>query len=240
MNVLSKGIARAAPPALRNLPIPIEGVEVAAYEIPTDAPESDGTLEWHSTTLVVVHARAGGVRGIGYTYADAAAAHVVAQRLAPLLEGSDAMQTGARWLDMVRAIRNLGRAGLCATAISAADAALWDLKAKWLGLPLADLLGRCRESIAVYGSGGFTSYSTARLAEQLGGWAGEGMRFVKMKVGRRPDEAPGRVEAARKAIGGQTELFIDANGAYTRKEALAQAEAFAEYQVSWFEEPVSS
>jgi L-alanine-DL-glutamate epimerase-like enolase superfamily enzyme len=229
---------RVFPP--QDFSVSIDSLAVAAYEVPTDAAESDGTLEWHSTTLVVVHADGGGWRGLGYTYADTATARLIADKLAPLLEGRDAMQTGARWRDMVRAIRNLGRAGVGAMAVSAVDTALWDLKAKVLGVSLAHLLAACRDSIPIYGSGGFTSYTQERLAAQLGGWADQGMRFVKMKVGREPSEDGARVAAARRAIGERTELFVDANGAYARKQALAQAQSFAECGVSWFEEPVSS
>jgi L-alanine-DL-glutamate epimerase-like enolase superfamily enzyme len=219
---------------------PITGCAVCAYAIPTDAPESDGTLEWNSTTLVTVEVRAGGHAGLGYTYADTATALLANEKLAPLLQGRDADDIPARWSDMVRAIRNLGRPGIAAMAISAADNALWDLKAKRLDMPLARLLGRCRDAIPVYGSGGFTSYAPQRLRAQLGGWAEQGLRFVKMKVGRNPSEDPERVRAARQAIGERVGLFVDANGAYARKQALAMALAFCEHGVSWFEEPVSS
>ncbi|HYY60209.1 MAG TPA: enolase C-terminal domain-like protein [Burkholderiales bacterium] len=217
----------------------IDHVAAGAYRIPTDAPESDGTLEWNSTTLVTVHVEAAGVRGFGYTYASRAAAVVVDDTLTPAIAGRDALDTGARWRDMLRAVRNIGRPGVGSMAIAAVDIALWDLKAKVLGVPLARLLGACRDAIAVYGSGGFTSYLRERLAEQLGGWAAEGMRYVKMKVGRTPQDDPARVRAARRAIE-NCELFVDANGAYTRKQALTEAAAFAEQGVTWFEEPVSS
>jgi L-alanine-DL-glutamate epimerase-like enolase superfamily enzyme len=218
---------------------PLEELSVAAYTIPTDVPESDGTLEWRATTLVVVHATCGGTRGLGYTYADRAAATLIAGKLAPLLQGRDALDIPARWADMARELRNVGVPGLGAMAISAVDSALWDAKAKLLGVPLATLLGRARDAIAVYGSGGFTSYDTDELCEQLGAWAQSGMRFVKMKVGREVQADARRVRAAGRAIG-MTELFVDANGAYTRKEALAQAALFAASGVTWFEEPVSS
>src|ERR671934_1579116 len=162
----------------------IDHVTVGAYRIPTDAPESDGTLEWNSTTLVTVHVEAAGVRGFGYTYASRAAAMVVDDLLTPALVGRDALDTGARWRDMVRAVRNIGRPGVASMAIAAVDTAIWDAKAKLLGMPLARLLGPCRDAIAVYGSGGFTSYLRARLTHHLGGWAADGMRYVKMKVGR--------------------------------------------------------
>jgi L-alanine-DL-glutamate epimerase-like enolase superfamily enzyme len=220
--------------------VPIAKVGVAAYTIPTDAPESDGTLAWDSTTLVLAELEAGGMHGIGYTYADTATAALIRDKLAPLLHGADALQTAARWQDMVRAVRNLGRPGICSMAIAAVDTALWDWKARRLDLPLATLLGAVRQAIPAYGSGGFTSYSEERLRDQLAGWVQDGMRMVKMKVGRAPEQDTARVRAARAAIGDGPQLFVDANGAYGRKQALALAQAFAQSGVSWFEEPVSS
>ena len=218
----------------------IEKPQVAAYTVPTDAPESDGTLEWSATTLVVLTLSAGGMRGLGYGYADGATARLIADRLAPLLEDRDACDIPARKAELERAVRNLGRPGICAMALSIVDVALWDLKAKILGVSLARLLGRCRDAVPAYGSGGFTSYSVERLREQLGGWASDGLRFVKMKIGRDPHADLARVREARSAIGETADLFVDANGAYSRKQALAQAEAFAQSRVAWFEEPVSS
>lgn len=218
----------------------IDSVNVSAYTIPTDGLESDGTFSWESTTLVLVRVEGGGMTGIGYGYADAATATLIRDRLAPLLLRQDALAINARWRDMVVAIRNLGRPGICSMAISAVDAGLWDLKGRLLGQPVAVLLGRARSAIPVYGSGGFTNYPIARLQEQLRGWAAEGMRYVKMKIGREPDKDLGRVKAARDAIGHDTALFVDANGAGERKQALAAANRFAEHGVVWFEEPVSS
>jgi len=219
---------------------PIDSVEVRAYTVPTDAPESDGTLEWNATTLVVVHMAAAGARGLGYSYADTATATLIRDKLAPLLQGRDALATGARWIDLVRGVRNLGRPGIASMAISALDVAMWDLKAKLLGVALGTLLGPARDAIRAYGSGGFTSYSTDRLAQQLGGWARDGLTAVKMKVGRDAVADVGRVHAARRAIGDGVELFVDANGAYRQEVALRQADAFAYEDVRWFEEPVSS
>ena len=220
--------------------VPVERLAAASFTIPTETAEADGTLEWDATTLVVVEVDAGAARGLGYTYADAAAAGIVERRLSECVEGTDAMDVPAAWDAMRAAVRNIGLAGVAAAAISAVDAALWDLKARLLELPLATLLGRARESVPVYGSGGFTSYSPEQLAEQLGGWTEEGLGAVKMKVGREPEDDPARVAAARAAIGEETGLFVDANGAYSSKQALALAAAFVEHGVSWFEEPVSS
>ena len=223
------------------LEAPVQELEVASYTVPTDGPEADGTLSWDSTTIVVVHAHAGGEWGVGYTYCDAAAATLVHSKLAGVVEGRDAMAPQAAWEAMVEQIRNVGRPGVSSMAIAAVDVALWDLKARLLGLPLCKLLGMAHDSVPVYGSGGFTSYSLERLAKQLSGWVQEGIPRVKMKVGSEPERDPRRVEAARDAIGPEAELFVDANGAYSRKQALALAERFsAEQRVSWLEEPVSS
>lgn len=219
---------------------PIETIQVSAYTIPTDFPESDGTYAWDKTTLVLVEAGAGGKHGLGYSYADLATARLVKEVLAGAICDRDAMDVPAAWEAMVHAIRNLGRPGICSMAISAVDSCLWDLKARLLDLPLVKLLGAARDSVPIYGSGGFTSYSVEQLQEQLGGWVARGIPRVKMKIGTHPEQDLSRVRAAREAIGPDAELFVDANGAYTRKQALAQAEALAELGVSWFEEPVSS
>jgi L-alanine-DL-glutamate epimerase-like enolase superfamily enzyme len=219
----------------------IDLLEVAAYEIPTDAPEADGTLAWDSTTIVVVHASAGSACGVGYTYADVSTAVLIERTLAPLICGRRADRPRDAWLQMVRQTRNLGRPGIVSMAISAVDAALWDLHARLLDVPLAGLLGAVRDHVPVYGSGGFTSYNDDQLAEQLGGWVKAGIPRVKMKVGSNPADDPRRVAVARDAIGSGCELFVDANGAYSRKQAISLAERFAdESRVAWFEEPVSS
>ena len=215
-------------------------LDVSAYTIPTDAPESDGTLEWDSTTIVLVEVHARGETGIGYTYGDAAIGDLIEAKLAGVVAGRDPFDVQGAWEAMREALRNDGETGISYMAIAAVDVALWDLKARLVGLPLAKLLGRYHEEVPVYGSGGFTSYSDARLSEQLAGWVEQGITRVKMKVGREPGADPARVRAAREAIGGEPELFVDANGAYTRKQALALADTFAEFCVSWFEEPVSS
>ena len=218
----------------------IDRITASAFKIPTDAPESDGTLAWNSTTLVLVEAQAAGKTGIGYSYANTATATLIRDTLVELVRGRDAMAVPGHWVAMVQAIRNLGRPGTASMAIAAVDTALWDLKARLLGVPLVTLFGAVRDGVAVYGSGGFTSYSIAKLQKQLGDWSDTGIARVKMKVGRHPAQDIERVREARHAIGPNTQLFVDANGAYSRKQALAMAEAFAKFGVTWFEEPVSS
>lgn len=208
--------------------------------MPTDFPESDGTLEWNSTTIVLVSSYAGDKRGLGYTYADTATARLIQDLLSEAVKGQDAMAPSASWNAMVARTRNLGRPGIVSMAISAVDIALWDLKAHLLNLPLARLLGAVRESVPIYGSGGFTSYSEPQLQRQLRGWAEQGISRMKMKIGRDAAADVRRVAIARAAIGPEIGLFVDANGAYSRKQALIQAQKFADLNVSWFEEPVSS
>ncbi|MHB8813735.1 MAG: enolase C-terminal domain-like protein [Steroidobacteraceae bacterium] len=220
--------------------VPIDQIKVSAFKVPTEVRESDGTLAWDSTTLVLVEAHAAGTTGIGYSYADTATATLIKDKLIGVVCGCDAMSVPRSWLQMVQTIRNLGRPGIASMAISAVDTALWDLKARLLEVPVAVLFGAVRDAVPIYGSGGFTSYTIAGLQKQLGGWAEAGISRVKMKVGRDPDADIERVRAAREAIGPRTELFVDANGAYGRKQALAMADAFADFGVSWFEEPVSS
>jgi L-alanine-DL-glutamate epimerase-like enolase superfamily enzyme len=218
----------------------VENIAVSCYTVPTETPESDGTLSWTETTLVLVEAQAGGEKGIGYSYADVATGKLVESLLSDVVKGKNAFDVPAAHISMVRKIRNLGRPGIASMAISAVDNALWDLKSRLLGVSLLDLLGAVRESAMIYGSGGFTSYSIAELQKQLGDWAARGIKMVKMKIGREPEADFDRVRAAREAIGSSVELCVDANGAYSRKQALAHAELFAELDVRWFEEPVSS
>lgn len=218
----------------------ISTTDVRVYTVPTDAPEADGTFAWESTTMVLVRVSAGGKEGLGYTYADASAGKVVKELLEKVVLGRDVFAQGEILQAMYRQVRNSGEVGVTAMAISAIDNALWDLRARLLETPLVSLLGSVREGIAVYGSGGFTTYDDRQLEGQLGGWAEQGFEMVKMKVGTHPEDDPRRVRVARAAIGGEVKLFVDANGAYTVTQALELGERFAESGVRWFEEPVSS
>jgi L-alanine-DL-glutamate epimerase-like enolase superfamily enzyme len=190
--------------------------------------------------VVGAEVSAGEATGLGYTYGAGAIAQLITGTLSAVVSGRDALAVPGAWWAMVGAVRNIGWPGVAAMAISAVDVALWDLKAKLLDVSLADLLGRAHECVPVYGSGGLTSYSEPELRAQLSGWVEDGIPRVKMKVGRDPSADPARVRAARQAIGPDAELFVDANGAYSRQQALALAEEFADAGVSWFEEPVSS
>ncbi|KAA0015880.1 enolase C-terminal domain-like protein [Antrihabitans cavernicola] len=223
----------------------VDDVEVAAYTVPTDAHEGDGTLTWNATTIVVVQVRAGDTVGTGWTYGPTACASVVRDMLADIVIGRDPLDVGAAYEAMVRAVRNAGRPGAIGYAISAVDVALWDLKARLLGVALHRLLGSVRTEVPIYGSGGFTTCDAPQLRTQLSRWVFEqAIPRVKIKVGESwgatPDRDLARIEQTRRIIGDRTELYVDANGGYTRKQAIRMMSAVEDYDVRWFEEPVSS
>jgi L-alanine-DL-glutamate epimerase-like enolase superfamily enzyme len=220
----------------------IDGVDVTAYEIPTETDqESDGTLVWDSTTIVVVEVSAGGRTGLGYTYCDPAAAAVIESKLAPLLEQADPMLPQKVWAQMQMQSRQLGHDGVAAMAASAVDVALWDLKAKLLGVSLADLLPRYRQSAPIYGSGGFCNYTPEQLRDQVRGWAQDGFTSIKIKVGREAQADVERVRLVRETVGPDVEIMVDANGANRPADAVLWARRYRELAgVTYFEEPVSS
>src|SRR6266567_4670059 len=159
--------------------------------------------------------------------------------------GRSAMDVARAAEAMTRAVRNIGREGIASIAISAVDIALWDLKARLLGVPLAALIGQVRPDVPIYGSGGFICYDEKQTRDQLTGWVhGSRIPRVKIKVGeswggneRRDRE---RVALARKVIGPDTELYVDANGGYGTGQAVRAGAWLCDYGVTWFEEPVSS
>jgi L-alanine-DL-glutamate epimerase-like enolase superfamily enzyme len=219
----------------------IDGIDVAAYKIPTATEEeSDGTLVWDSTAVVVVEIHAEGRAGLGYTYCHPAAAEVIETKLASVIEQADPLMPQRTWAELQVQARQLGHAGIAAMAISAVDIALWDLKAKLLDCCLADALPRFHESVPIYASGGFTNYSVPQLREQVRTWADQGFSSMKIKVGRDKLADPGRIDVVRSVAGPNVELMVDGNGAYAPQEALLWAERFHDQGVSYFEEPVSS
>ncbi|ATL31858.1 enolase C-terminal domain-like protein [Streptomyces formicae] len=224
--------------------VSIERPAVSAYTVPADAPEADGTFAWDATTIVVVEITAGDATGTGWTYAPASTAALVDEQLGPVVTGLDALDIPAAHDALTKAVRNTGRPA-AACAISAVDIALWDLKARLVELPLVRLLGAARDEVPVYGSGGFTTYHDTHLAAQLNGWVhGQHIPRVKIKVGEGRGRAAARdvsrVRTARHVIGPRAELYVDADGGYTRKQAVRVGRALAEHGVGWFEEPVAS
>jgi L-alanine-DL-glutamate epimerase-like enolase superfamily enzyme len=223
----------------------VEHLDCRVLTIPTDAPEADGTIAWDKTTMVLVTARSGETTGLGWTYGPSACASMITGLFSSLVVGTNAMSVPRTWGELVRASRNDSRPGVVGYAISAVDTALWDLKARLLGLPLVDLFGAVRDDVPVYGSGGFTTYDDARTTEQMTHWAIEQrIPRVKIKIGESwgtcVDRDMQRIRLVRKVIGDDTALFVDANGGYTAKQAVRLMRDVNDARVSWFEEPVSS
>ncbi|WP_037673972.1 enolase C-terminal domain-like protein [Streptomyces griseus] len=223
----------------------VAGVDTAVFTVPTDFPEADGTLGWDSTTVVLATVRCGDVTGLGYTYAPAATARVIEDLLADVVTGLPALDVPRMNEAMHRAVRNAGLPGVAAQAIAAVDIALWDLKARLLGLPLVHLLGAARDEVPVYGSGGFTTYDDDRQERQLRGWVEEeGIPRVKIKIaeswGSEEERDRRRVARARAVVGDTVALYVDANGGYGAKQAVRVGGVLADEGVTWFEEPVSS
>jgi len=223
----------------------VAAIDTACYVIPTDAPEADGTLTWDKTTMVLVTVRSGDEQGLGWSYTSAAAQTVITEMLADVVIGRSALDVAGTAEAMARQVRNIGRPGVAAMAISAVDIALWDLKARLLGQSLAGLLGRALAEVPVYGSGGFTTYDDTRTRQQLSEWVEkERIGRVKIKIGEswggneRRDIA--RAELAREIVGESTELYVDADGGYTTGQAVRVADELSAIGVTWFEEPVSS
>lgn len=219
----------------------VSNFRLNVFKVPTQRKlESDGTLEWESTTLVLVELNCLDKWGIGYTYGHSSVATVASTLLKKYVAEKEVFNIAAITETMGSALRNNGKTGISAMAISAIDIALWDLKAKLLNVSLSDLLGRCRERIEAYGSGGFTSYSRHEMQDEMLHWKQQGFRKFKMKVGRNPSEDLDRVQFVREIIGSKNSLMVDANEAFNPVMALAFAQDFARFDVNWFEQPISS
>jgi L-alanine-DL-glutamate epimerase-like enolase superfamily enzyme len=216
----------------------ITAARARAFTLPTEKPETDGTFLWTSTTMILVELEAGGETSLGYSYAHGSVAALANDLLERVVLGGDPFQIPALWGSLVHATRNLGRNGAGAMAVSAIDVALWDLKAKLLGVPLTTLLGRVRNEVPVYGSGGFTNETVPELLAQLGGWVRNGIPRVKMKIGKSPAEDLARAQEVRRSLGEEVELFVDANEAYDVRTSLGLAEKLGDLGVTWFEQPV--
>jgi len=223
----------------------VSDLTVTAYTIPTDAPEADGTLAWDSTTMIVVQVHCDGEVGTGWTYGSPVCAELIKGKLTDEVVGHHALDVTGASDTMIKAVRNIGRPGVAGQALSAIDVALWDLKARLLRVPLHRLLGAVREAVPVYGSGGFTTYDEQQLREQLLRWTQRlDIPRVKIKIGESwgtcLDRDLARIRQAREMVGDAVELYVDANGGYTRKQAVRLMADAADLDVRWFEEPVSS
>jgi D-arabinonate dehydratase len=183
-----------------------------------------------------------GFEGLGVGYYIPGVRQVIEDGLKTVLVGQDPFNTEKLWNDMFWRVRGYGRKGIAFGGISTVDVGLWDLKAKALGVPLYRLLGPYQESVPIYGSGGWTNFSEAELVAEMVGYVEQGIKQVKMKVGkdfgRSEREDILRLAAVRKAVGDDVAVYIDANNGYYAKQAIYMAREFEQHQVGWFEEPV--
>jgi len=218
--------------------ITIDNVRVAAYEVPTDRPESDGTLKWKATTCVICEVTAGKVTGLGYTYSDASIARLINSKLASLVIGKDAFATAALHQVLKHELRNLGDVGLGAMAVSALDVALWDALAIASGQKLAAMLGGEAKPVRAYNSSGLGLMGPQATAEEALKLLEGGFSGVKLRLGYptlEDDVAVAR--AVRKAVPDHVAIQTDYNQALTVAEAIRRGRALEDEGIYWIEEP---
>ena len=186
-----------------------------------------------------------GYSGLGFGYclrAGAPAQFAHAREVAPLLLGEDPNDIARLWSRMAWAGNSVGHGGVAAQAIAALDTALWDLKARRAGLPLARLLGAHRDAVRCYNtSGGYLQASVEDVIDRARASLERGIGGIKLKVGQ-PDRRLDlqRVDAVRKALGEHVPLMVDANQQWDRTTALRMGRALEQYELEWIEEPLDA
>lgn len=224
----------------------IDSISVATVRVPLNVATSFATRTVSARDYGLIKVRAGGVEGIGFCYAGSSGGILVAQAveqlLAPLLIGSDTHLVEGLWQRMFQETVLHGRAGSVMRAISIVDCALWDLNARAAQLPLYRYLGAAMdEAVPAYASGGYylPGKTPKKLGAEMAGYVKAGFRAVKMKVGRlSPAEEEARVRSARKAVGPDVKLMLDANNAWHDvPTAMQYVRRFEPYDPYWIEEP---
>jgi len=186
-----------------------------------------------------------GHQGVGYSYSKRAGGrgqYAHAKEIADDVIGEDPNDIQRIWTKLIWAGASVGRSGLATQAIAAIDIALWDLKAKRAGLPLAKLLGAHRDSVACYNtSGGFLSSSIEEILDNAHASIERGIGGVKIKVGQ-PDPRIdlSRVEAVRAALSEDVALMVDANQQWDRVAALRIGRQLEAFDLTWIEEPLDA
>ncbi|MBY4225776.1 mandelate racemase/muconate lactonizing enzyme family protein [Rhodococcus fascians] len=186
-----------------------------------------------------------GHEGIGFSYSKRAggpAQFAHAQEIAPVLIGEDPNDIGKVWTKLVWAGASVGRSGVATQAIAAIDIALWDLKAKRAGLPLAKLIGASRDSVQTYNtSGGFLHTPIKEVMDNAARSLANGIGGIKLKVGQpdwRTDIA--RVTAVREFLGDDVPLMVDANQQWDRPTANRMCRILEQFDLVWIEEPLDA
>ncbi|MYZ38102.1 MULTISPECIES: mandelate racemase/muconate lactonizing enzyme family protein [unclassified Streptomyces] len=230
----------------------ISAVRLSLVRLPLHAPISDAKVltgrQKPLTEIAFLFAEIAtedGHEGIGFSYSKRAGGpglYAHAREIAPELIGEDPSDTGRLWQKLVWAGASMGRSGLTTQAIAAFDIALWDLKARRAGLPLAKLLGAHRDSVRCYNtSGGFLSMPLDQVLENAGLALARGIGGVKIKVGQ-PDSRTDlrRVEAVRERLGDDVPLMVDANQQWDRTTAARMGRALEGFGLTWIEEPLDA
>lgn len=207
-----------------------------------------------SDSVLVLMETDQGLTGVGASLGSpAVVCAIIEHDLAPALIGEDPMfserlyekmYNGSRWkpaLERGHSQPGDGRRGVTMEAIAGLDIAIWDVKSQFLGVPIYQALGAVRDSVRAYGSGGWAPGDEAE--EEMAGYTANGFSAVKMRVVGRDgfsiDNTIRRVKAARRGIGDSVELMVDAHGSLDVSTAIRLARLLEEYDICWFEEPVS-
>lgn len=230
----------------------IEQVRVSLAYLPLAAPISDAKVltgrQKPLTEIAFVFAEIqtrDGHEGVGFGYSKRAGGpgmYAHAKEIAPNLIGEDPNDIGKIWNKLCWAGASMGRSGLTTQAIAPFDIALWDMKAKRAGLPLAKLLGAHRDSVQCYNtSGGYLSMPLPQVLENIDAARANGIGGIKIKVGQ-PDTAADlkRVEAVRKHLGDDFCFMADANQQWDRSTAQRMGRTLEQYNLVWLEEPLDA
>ncbi len=235
-------MSASRPPAARRR---LERVEIDHFSIPLPVVLSDSTHGSisHFALITVRVSDDEGAQGLGYTYTvgnigGSAVASLLRDDIAPLLHEIDPRDIEAAWRRMWWHLHFVGRGGIAAFAMAAADVALWDLKAKRAGEPLWRVLGGSRDRVPAYAGGIDLQFTLEELLAQAEGFLAGGFTAIKMKLGRdRLSEDVARVAAMRARLGEDFALLADANMRWSVDEAVRAARALREHRLYWLEEP---
>ena len=230
----------------------VVGIQLSSCYLPLATPISDAKVltgrQKPMTEVAMLFAEvttANGHSGLGLSYSKRAggpAQFAHACEIAPALLGEDPSDIAKLWTKLCWAGASVGRSGLSTQAIGAFDVALYDLKAKRAGLPLAKLLGSYRDSVACYNtSGGFLHTPTDQLLVNASASIARGIGAIKLKVGQ-PDwkKDVARVEAVRKHLGDDVPIMVDANQQWDRPRAQRMCRIFEQFNLVWIEEPLDA
>jgi len=220
----------------------ITNIDVSTMDVPNGPPVN---AFYAGSSYVIARIQTDeGIEGLGYTMlmggmgASSVRAYLE-DNIVPLVIGRDPLQIGAIWADMYENDRGLRKKGIPVYAMSAIDIGLWDILGKSVDRPVWHLLGAHKDKIPVYGSGGFLSYTVDQLVEEAEGFRKQGVGHYKFKLGR-PDvkENIERVRQVREALGDGMEILVDANQRWDVATNIRVANAIADYDIFWYEEPV--